>query len=205
MDKAPIIGLSRLRIGTDGRGITTLVAFHGCQLRCKFCLNSHSISENFEPVLMSPENVMAVLQKDELYFWATGGGVTFGGGEPLLRPLFIKRLMQLGADRWHVTVETSLNVPQKNIELVLPFIDEYIVDIKDLDSRIYKRYTGQSNRRVMSNLYWLVGNGKAGNIICRVPSIRGYNVPEDRQMSKLLLENIGITRFDILTYNTTVK
>ena len=30
--KASILGVSRLRIGTDGNGITTLVAFHGCPL-----------------------------------------------------------------------------------------------------------------------------------------------------------------------------
>ena len=39
-DGVAVIGISRHRLGTDGRGITTLVAFHGCPLRCKYCLMS---------------------------------------------------------------------------------------------------------------------------------------------------------------------
>ena len=37
--ECPIIGISRHRIATDGEGVTTLVAFHGCTLRCQYCLN----------------------------------------------------------------------------------------------------------------------------------------------------------------------
>lgn len=32
-DGEPVIGISRHRIGIDGSGVTTLVAFHGCELR----------------------------------------------------------------------------------------------------------------------------------------------------------------------------
>ena len=39
----PVIGVSRHRLGTDGNGVTTLVAFHGCKLRCKYCLNPEAI------------------------------------------------------------------------------------------------------------------------------------------------------------------
>ncbi|MBP5424486.1 MAG: radical SAM protein, partial [Prevotella sp.] len=30
--KVPLIGICRHRLTTDGTGVTTLVAFHGCQL-----------------------------------------------------------------------------------------------------------------------------------------------------------------------------
>lgn len=36
---APIIAISRHRFLVDGEGVTTLVAFHGCPLYCKYCLN----------------------------------------------------------------------------------------------------------------------------------------------------------------------
>ena len=29
----PVIGISRHRMGMDGKGVTTLVAMHGCMLR----------------------------------------------------------------------------------------------------------------------------------------------------------------------------
>ena len=43
MKAAPLIGISRHRLSTDGEGVTTLVAFHGCPLRCKYCLNPQSL------------------------------------------------------------------------------------------------------------------------------------------------------------------
>ncbi len=43
-DRAKIIGLSRHRLSTDGDGVTTLVAFHGCLHRYLYGLNSQSKS-----------------------------------------------------------------------------------------------------------------------------------------------------------------
>ena len=39
MNSVPFIGIDRHRLGIDGVGVTTLAAFHGCPLRCKYCLN----------------------------------------------------------------------------------------------------------------------------------------------------------------------
>lgn len=44
--QAPVIAVSRHRIQTDGQGVTTLVCFHGCPLRCRCCLNPFSFAEN---------------------------------------------------------------------------------------------------------------------------------------------------------------
>lgn len=44
---ARIIGIARHRLPTDGDGVTTLVAFHGCPLRCRHCLNHRSFSDGF--------------------------------------------------------------------------------------------------------------------------------------------------------------
>jgi hypothetical protein len=45
-NREPIIGISRLRMGTDGHGIRTLVAFHGCCLSCKYCLNPKCLGDS---------------------------------------------------------------------------------------------------------------------------------------------------------------
>lgn len=171
MNKAPLIGISRLRMGTDGHGVTTLVAFHGCPLRCKYCLNPQSLTDDAKVMVKTPEEVMQAIRKDELYYLATNGGVTFGGGEPLLRAEFIKELLELGAKQWHITIETSLNVPLQNLVLLFSYIHEYVVDIKDMNPSIYKEYNGRDNELVKSNLRWLVEHGKAENITCRIPLI----------------------------------
>lgn len=205
MNRAPLIGISRLRMGTDGHGVTTLVAFHGCPLRCKYCLNPQSLSDDAKVMMKTPEEVMEAIRKDELYYLATNGGVTFGGGEPLMRAEFIKEVLELGAKQWHITVETSLNVPQWKLVLLFPYIHEYVVDIKDMNPYIYKAYNGRDNELVKSNLRWLIEHGKAENITCRIPLIPEFNTPEDQQRSKQELEVMGITRFDLFTYRTNIK
>ena len=204
-NKAALIGISRLRMNTDGHGITTLVAFHGCPLHCRYCLNPQCLSPTSRILQLSPNEVMDILKKDELYFLATKGGATFGGGEPLLNADFIKEVLCLGANKWHTTVETSLNVPQSEIETVLPYIDEYIVDIKDTNPAIYKDYTGKDNDRVIHNLKWLVEHGKKDNIICRIPLIPQFNTDRNQKESINFLKDLGISRFDIFDYVTHSK
>ena len=201
-NREPIIGISRLRMGTDGHGIRTLVAFHGCCLSCKYCLNPECLGPKTRVKEMSPEEVMHEIAKDELYYIATKGGVTFGGGEPLLKSEFIKEILEVGAKRWNIAVETSLNIPKENLEELLPYINEYIVDIKDMNPNVYHLYTGKSNEQVKSNLKWLIDEGLSNRIICRIPLIPGYNSIYAQEVNKEILFQMGIRRFDLFTYKT---
>lgn len=201
--QAPIIGISRLRMGTDGHGIRTLVAFHGCSLSCKYCLNPRCLQPVSKEMFMSPEEIMNEIQKDELYYIATEGGITFGGGEPLRKSNFIVEIMKLGADKWNIAVETSLQVGFKDIEMVLPYIDQYIIDIKDMDPLTYKSYTGANNSIVKRNIKLLIDYGFADKIVCRIPLIPRYNDVQAQEKSKEELVQMGIRKFDLFTYNTT--
>lgn len=78
--KADIIGISRHRIGVDGAGVTTLAAFHGCTLACKYCLNPHCSDHSKIWKRFTPQELYDEVKKDSLYFVATGGGICFGGG-----------------------------------------------------------------------------------------------------------------------------
>ena len=204
MEKAKLIGINRLRMFSDGHGITTLVGFHGCPLRCKYCLNPQCF-RNEVLIEKTAEEIMKDLRKDELYFIATKGGVTFGGGEPLLHAEFIRDVLELGAKQWNVTIETSLNIPIEKLELLLPYVNEYIVDIKDMNPAIYQSYTGKDNTFVISNLRWLVKQGKAKNIICKIPFIPSYNDNTDRKRSAEKLKELGIERSHFFDYCTTIK
>ena len=202
MKTAPLIGISRHRLTTDGEGVTTLVAFHGCPLRCKYCLNpqslhSEGIWKHYDCMQLYEE-----VRLDELYFLATHGGITFGGGEPCLQSDFIYEFRQLCGQEWQLSVESSLNVPQENIEKLLPVIDYYIIDIKDINNDIYQQYTGKENEKVLNNLHYLIEHGKNEQIIVRTPIIPVYNSESDVDNSIRLLKEMGITQFDRFTYKT---
>lgn len=197
---APFIGVNRHRIGVDGEGVTTLAAFHGCPLRCRYCLNPSCLDTEARVHQFTPESLYQQLLIDDLYFVATGGGVCFGGGEPLLRPEFIRQFHALCADRWKITLETSLNVQPKSLQTVAPLINDFIIDIKDANDEIYAAYTGKSNAQVWENLKWLSENYDREHVILRVPLIPEFNTEEDRERSVERLQGLGFGNFDRFTY-----
>ena len=79
----PLLSLARLRIGIDGQGVTTLAAGAGCPLSCRWCINGKLLREA-PAERVSAAELLERVRIDDLYFRATGGGVTFGGGEALL-------------------------------------------------------------------------------------------------------------------------
>lgn len=195
-----IIGVARHRLSTDGDGVTTLVAFHGCPLRCRYCLNPQSLGDGSRLREYSPQSLYDEVRIDELYFLATNGGITFGGGEPCLRPDFISEFRGLCGPAWQVNLETSLSVPTANIKVLLPVVNTLIIDIKDMNSDIYRNYTGQSNDLVFDNLRLIAESRRQSDCIIRLPLIPNYNTDADRKASRKALEALGFTRFDLFTY-----
>jgi len=197
---APIVTCARHRMGVDGQGVTTLVCFHGCSLRCAWCINSFTLDPDAKRQIMTPAELYEKLKIDELYFIATGGGVTFGGGEPLLYADFIKEFRGLCGNEWHLCIETSLAVPFENIKTVAQCVDMFYVDIKDTNPEIYSRYTGGDNSLVLSNLEKLLKIVTAERIVVRLPHIPKFNTDDDVKKSREILSGMGITQFDEFNY-----
>lgn len=199
---APVIAVSRLRMKIDGPGVTTLVCFHGCPLRCHWCINPFSFAPETKRTQMTAQQLYAQVKLDELYFLSTGGGVTFGGGEPLLYPDFLQDFRRVCGNEWHLCAETSLSVAWENIALAAECIDHFFVDCKDTDPVIYRRYTGQDNSLMLGNLERLLALVGPDRITVRIPLIPDFNTEDDQQRSRRRLEEMGIRNFDLFTYKT---
>ncbi|WP_455252386.1 radical SAM protein [Prevotella melaninogenica] len=197
---APLIAINRHRLTTDGEGVTTLVGFHGCPLHCEYCLNAQCLQADGVWCRLTPGELYSEVEIDDLYFMATGGGICFGGGEPLLRSDFIKAFAEIMNPEWKLTIETSLNVPLENVKAIASLVQMWYVDIKDMNPDIYKAYGCKENKQVISNLQWLAANGYADKVIIRLPLIPEYNTDEDRQRSQQQLEKMGFTNFDKFNY-----
>ena len=197
---APFIAINRHRLTTDGEGVTTLVGFHGCPLHCEYCLNAQCLQADGVWCRLTPGELYSEVEIDDLYFVATGGGICFGGGEPLLRSDFIKAFAEIMNPEWKLTIETSLNVPLENVKAIASLVQMWYVDIKDMNPDIYKAYGCKENMQVVSNLQWLAANGYADKVIIRLPLIPEYNTDEDRQRSQQQLEEMGFTNFDKFNY-----
>ena len=199
---APVIAVSRLRMKIDGPGITTLVCFHGCPLRCHWCINPFSFAAETKRNHMTAQQLYEQVKLDELYFLSTGGGITFGGGEPLLYPAFLQEFRQICGGEWHLCAETSLSVPWENVKQAATCIDHFYVDCKDTDPAIYRRYTGQDNSLMLENMKRLLVLVGPERITVRVPLIPDFNTEENQQRSRATLEAMGIRNFDLFTYRT---
>lgn len=197
--EARIFAVSRHRLVTDGDGCTTLVTFNGCPLRCKYCLNKVSWKEEGGKVY-TPQTLYEEVKIDQLYFLATHGGITFGGGEPLLQVGFLKEFRALCGNQWKLVVETSLNVASELVQAADMVLDGYIVDIKDMNPEIYEAYTGKNNALVLKNLEWLLQQGDPCRIVVRVPHIFDFNTDQDVANSMEQLKAMGVTCLDEFQY-----
>ena len=185
--KAPIFAISRLRMGTDGSGITTLVTFMGCPLKCKYCLNQKCHEPIYESdgktlrkgiMMLTPQELYDIVKVDNIYFQSTGGGICFGGGEPTLYKDFIVEFKKICGENWKITLETSLRCSYNTIQDLSPVVDHWIVDIKSMNPFIYEEYTGVISGVLqhLSSIQKLVSQEK---ITVKVPHIPGFNDDED--------------------------
>ncbi|MFK5953873.1 MAG: glycyl-radical enzyme activating protein [Desulfobacterium sp.] len=108
-------------------------------------------------------------------FWdRSGGGVTFSGGEPLAQFDFVLAFLKICKDR-HVStaIETCLHIAREKIEAVIPFVDHVICDLKIMDSKRHKAYTGVSNTLIKENIKALLKSNT--DVLVRMPLIPGVN------------------------------
>ncbi len=210
--KASIFGISRHRIGIDGKGVTTLVTFMKCPLYCKYCLNDichkkdRDVSKTkYHLYKLTPRELYNKVKVDNLYFRATNGGITFGGGEPALYIEYIKEFRQLCGEGWKLNLETSLNYPIALLEKLQPIIDYFIIDIKDMSPTIYRNYTSMNNKYVLENLEYIAHIGRTNDTTIRVPRIPEYNNESDIEYSIRKLNSIGFAHIDKFTYINPLK
>lgn len=199
-----IMAISRLRMATDGQGVSTLVTFYGCPLHCKYCANKCCHGEggflSTPRAAYKPEELIEVLRKDEIYYLMTGGGIVFGGGEPLLQSAFIHEVCKQADPRWEKRIETSLNVPWNCVESLLDDLDEWIIDIKDMNCSIYEKYTGVNNENVLGNLLRMRDIVLPEKMHIRVPHIEGFNTPDDVEKSVEWLKDALHVEPEVFTY-----
>ena len=197
----PLYSIARLRMQTDGNGVTSLIGSAGCPLRCKYCLNPESWNGRAKVTHVTVDELYERVKIDNLYFITTGGGLTFGGGESLLHADFIAEFARkYKSSGWKIYVETSLSVPPENVEKVLPFVDAFSVDCKDMDAERYKAYTGGDYSVFENNLRILLANIGPERFQVRVPYIKGFNTREQQLENKSKLLDMGVTHIQMFDY-----
>jgi pyruvate formate lyase activating enzyme len=177
----------------DGPGIRVTIFMKGCPLTCKWCHNPEGISPVQESVVTtqrvgelefcrnedagkyySPEEILAVLDRDRVFFDQSKGGVTFSGGEPMLQFDFLYRTIRACKENGYQTaIDTSGYSPPENFESLIPYTDLFLFDLKHLDEKKHFDATGVSNSLILANFHLLLE--KASAVALRIPVIPGFN------------------------------
>ena len=116
----------RLRINSDGEGVRSVIFLQDCPLSCVWCCNPETrFGSRYKEVTV--EQLYELIARDQVYFDATNGGITFSGGEPLSQANFIVNFMTEYGHLFNCNIETSLFASYETIEKVVPYINEWYV------------------------------------------------------------------------------
>ncbi len=119
-----------------------------------------------------------LLLREEIFTAVSGGGVTISGGEPLYQPAFTSELLkEMKAAGVPTCIETSMFASWETLESIVPYVDQFLVDIKILEEEQHKKYTGVSNQGILENFRRLAKQGKP--ILVRIPLIPGITATEE--------------------------
>ena len=118
--------------------------------------------------------VMREIEKDIAFYDQSGGAITLSGGEPLMQPEFLLRLLDACATLdLHRTVDTTGYADSELILQVAQKTDLFLYDLKLMDAARHRNFTGVSNENILNNLKLLAQN--KARIQVRVPIIPGIN------------------------------
>ena len=164
----------------DGPGIRTTVFLKGCPLRCAWCHNPEGLSP--APQLMrsaAGERIvgrsyaaaeLAAILNREAPLLRVDGGITFSGGDPLMQAAFVADVIDRLEDL-HVTLGTSGYATEEDFRLVASKCDLVLFDLKLMDAKLHRHWTGATNEPILRNLAALDSLGIP--FIIRVPLIPG--------------------------------
>jgi len=119
--------------------------------------------------------LVAEAEKDRPFYRKSGGGVTITGGEPTLQGEFLLELLTaLRAHGLHTAIETHGHMPDELLQRTAPLVDQFLFDIKHMDSKKHAAGTGVPNEQIIKNMLKLALDYKA-HVTMRVPLIPGFN------------------------------
>ena len=140
------------------------------------------------------------LLKNRVFYQASGGGVTFSGGEPLAQPDFLLECLTRLKGQVDRGIQTSGACPCDTFTRILAETDLVLFDIKLVNKDALKRYTGADGDMVYRNFDTLVNSGK--KFLVRIPLIPGVTDTEENIQDIITLLNAyGISYAEAMPYN----
>lgn len=227
--KGLIFNIQRYSI-QDGSGIRTIVFLKGCPLHCPWCCNPESQSFQIEQVkiydrcihckncsnsevecpadaitvfgkYMSVKEVLNEIEKDEIFYNTSGGGVTLSGGEVLSQIEFSKELLkEVKKLAINTAIETSGFGNSKSLIDLSKYIDLILFDLKIMDRKKAKKILGVDVELIKENMRLLVQYNK--KVIPRIPLIPHFTMEEENIKEIItFVKKLGLREIHLLPFH----
>lgn len=83
---------------------------------------------------MTVKEVMREIQKDEMFFFYSGGGVTLSGGDLFCQTDFAEALLEACDDACiNAAAELDMFTSFENVKRIVPHLQMFYVDVKTMD------------------------------------------------------------------------
>lgn len=146
------------------------------------------------------EQLVEKLLKNATILNASGGGVTFSGGEPLAQPNFLIDCLTALDGKLHRAIQTSGFCVHDIFENVIKQCEYVLFDLKLMDKEKHLHYCGADNQLILENYRILAASGK--DFITRIPVIPTVNDTTENMtaVAEFMLENKA-KKLELLPYH----
>lgn len=149
---------------------------------------------------MTTGEVIPLLLEDKMFYDQSGGGITISGGEALTHPDFCLSILRAMKEHGiNTAIDTCGNVPRKTFDMVIPYTDTFLYDIKAINEDTHIKCTGKSNRLILSNLEYL--DSLNCRIEIRIPYVPGFNNDQIPLIAEYLRHIKNIIHVRVLAYH----
>lgn len=144
----------------DGPGTRFVVFVKGCPMRCQYCHNPDTWTQEGAKE-MSVEEILAEYDRNKEFYHS--GGITVTGGEPLVQIDFLIELFEAAKEKGvHTCLDTSgimfrRNVPEilAKYDRLMKVTDLIMLDIKHIDPIEHEKLTSQPCENIFDFLKYL--------------------------------------------------
>ncbi len=147
-----------------------------------------------------------VIKRDEAFYRRSGGGVTLSGGEPFVQSQFTLAVLKACRENGiHTAVETTASYSREILTSALPYIDQFLMDIKLWNSDEHLRYTGVRNEHILKNISFIAEHNS--NLLIRIPMIPDITTLESnlKPIARFVASLPGDIPIELINFNPLPK
>lgn len=148
--------------------------------------------------------VLKIIEEDSAFYWRSGGGVTIGGGEPLMQSEFASELLREcrrhGID---TAIEIAGHAAWADVERLCRNANLVLYDIKQIDPARHKALTGVDNERVLENIERISSSFPNTPLVVRTPVVADLTDSEEnvRGIAGFIARLKSLKGYELLAYH----